>query len=59
MKSDFGNENCVDAFQFSLNSYSNNDTLDMGICMCFCVPLKYTYTLDIHRNGTYFREALQ
>ena len=56
---DVGNETCVDAIHFSLKSYSNNDTLYMGICMCFCAHLKCTYTIDIHRNGTYFRQALQ
>jgi len=54
-----GNETCVEAIQFSLKSYGNNDTLYVEICMCFCVHLKCTYTLDIHRNGTFFRQALQ
>jgi hypothetical protein len=34
-KFDVGNETCVEAIQFSLKSYGNNNTLYMGICMCF------------------------
>lgn len=59
VKFDVGNETQVNAIQFSLKSYSNNATLYMGICMCFVAHLKCTYTLDIHRNRTYFRQALQ
>jgi len=54
-----GNETCVNASQFSSKLYSNNDKLYTGIYMYFCVHLKRTYTLDIHRNGTCFRQALQ